>query len=172
MLIIVDRMQVQRLAANSVGTKVSRGWQDALRCPTGIRLVYIAVVSGQRLTTRSIAHYAIRCHCLGSHWLEYRDPWCVQSALVTHTGTFNNAISQIGGWLIETRLGRRKSLALSTISTAVMTFLFSQTNSRWAEILTTCLLANAASIMYAILCTSTILSRRHTRVKGFTLQMG
>jgi hypothetical protein len=54
--------------------------------------------------------------------------------------------------MIQTRLGRRKSLALCTLATALSTFAFIKVKADWAVIVSSMIISAAATAMYAVLC--------------------
>lgn len=60
--------------------------------------------------------------------------------------------AQMGAWSVQTALGRRKSLALYTLATAVAMFAFIGVESKWAVIVSSMLISLAATAMYAVLC--------------------
>ncbi|GAA99250.1 uncharacterized protein L969DRAFT_102623 [Mixia osmundae IAM 14324] len=59
--------------------------------------------------------------------------------------------SIIGAYLIETRLGRRGSMALSTLMTALGTFIFVMVTSKAGVVLSSMLVSLMATLMYAII---------------------
>lgn len=59
---------------------------------------------------------------------------------------------QLGAWMIQTRLGRRKSLSICTILTSVSTFAFINVEQNWAVIVSSMFISAAATAMYAVLC--------------------
>jgi hypothetical protein len=64
--------------------------------------------------------------------------------------------TQLGAWMIQTRLGRRKSLAICTVATGLATFVFLAVSSNLAVIMSSMLISTAATAMYAVLCKSGI----------------
>jgi hypothetical protein len=77
-----------------------------------------------------------------------RDHWCVQLSatcrIITNT--------QLGAWMIQTTLGRRKSLAICTLATGVSTFIFIRVKSDAAVVVSSMFISMAATAMYAVLC--------------------
>jgi len=65
-------------------------------------------------------------------------------------------LAQFGAWMIQTRLGRRRSLAICTLATALSTFAFIRVQANWAVIISSMIISAAATAMYAVLC------RRHS----------
>jgi hypothetical protein len=61
---------------------------------------------------------------------------------------------KLGAWMIQTRLGRRKSLSICTILTSVSTFAFINVEQNWAVIVSSMFISAAATAMYAVLCES------------------
>ena len=61
-------------------------------------------------------------------------------------------IAQVGAWMIQTSLGRRKSLAICTMATALSTFAFIRVQANWAVITSSMIISAAATAMYAVLC--------------------
>lgn len=59
---------------------------------------------------------------------------------------------QIGAYMIESPLGRRKSLALLTISTGLATFAFTAVETKVAVIASSMLISLTGTGMYAVLC--------------------
>ncbi|WVR04249.1 hypothetical protein IAU60_001249 [Kwoniella sp. DSM 27419] len=59
--------------------------------------------------------------------------------------------SIIGAWMIQTRLGRRKSLAICTLATSVSTFAFIRVDAPWAVVVSSMVISGAATAMYAVL---------------------
>ncbi|RXK39614.1 membrane transporter [Tremella mesenterica] len=59
--------------------------------------------------------------------------------------------SLLGAWMIQTSLGRRKSLAICTIATALSTFAFIRVSADWAVVVSSMVIALAATAMYAVL---------------------
>jgi len=60
--------------------------------------------------------------------------------------------SIVGAWMIQTRLGRRKSLAICTAATAISTFAFIKVSEDWAVVVSSMIISAAATAMYAVLC--------------------
>lgn len=58
--------------------------------------------------------------------------------------------------MIQTSLGRRKSLAICTVLTSVSTFAFILVERDWAVIASSMTISAAATAMYAVLCESLI----------------
>jgi hypothetical protein len=54
--------------------------------------------------------------------------------------------------MIQTRLGRRRSLAICTILTSLSTFAFIRVEQDWAVIVSSMFISAAATAMYAVLC--------------------
>jgi hypothetical protein len=54
--------------------------------------------------------------------------------------------------MIQTRLGRRKSLAICTIATAISTFAFIRVRTTFAVVASSMIISAAATAMYAVLC--------------------
>ena len=54
--------------------------------------------------------------------------------------------------MIQTSLGRRKSLAICTMATALSTFAFIRVQANWAVITSSMIISAAATAMYAVLC--------------------
>lgn len=54
--------------------------------------------------------------------------------------------------MIQTRLGRRKSLAICTAATAISTFAFIKVSEDWAVVVSSMIISAAATAMYAVLC--------------------
>ena len=54
--------------------------------------------------------------------------------------------------MIQTRLGRRKSLAICTAATAFSTFAFIKVSEDWAVVVSSMIISTAATAMYAVLC--------------------
>jgi hypothetical protein len=67
--------------------------------------------------------------------------------------------SIVGAWMIQTRLGRRKSLAICTILTSLSTFAFIRVEQDWAVIVSSMFISAAATAMYAVLCKPFLLPR-------------
>ncbi len=61
-------------------------------------------------------------------------------------------LAQFGAWMIQTRLGRRRSLAICTLATALSTFAFIRVQANWAVIISSMIISAAATAMYAVLC--------------------
>ncbi|ORY24113.1 major facilitator superfamily domain-containing protein [Naematelia encephala] len=59
--------------------------------------------------------------------------------------------TNVGAWMIQTRLGRRKSLAICTLATAISTFAFIKVQANWAVIVSSMTISAAATAMYAVL---------------------
>ncbi|WVQ97518.1 hypothetical protein IAU59_004632 [Kwoniella sp. CBS 9459] len=59
--------------------------------------------------------------------------------------------SLIGAWMIQTSLGRRKSLAICTIATSISTFAFVYVEAKWAVVVSSMIISGAATAMYAVL---------------------
>ncbi|WVF70394.1 hypothetical protein IAT40_005184 [Kwoniella sp. CBS 6097] len=59
--------------------------------------------------------------------------------------------SLIGAWMIQTSLGRRKSLAICTIATSISTFAFVYVEAKWAVVVSSMVISGAATAMYAVL---------------------
>ncbi|KAK8846568.1 hypothetical protein IAR55_005654 [Kwoniella newhampshirensis] len=59
--------------------------------------------------------------------------------------------SIIGAWMIQTRLGRRKSLAICTMATGLSTFAFIKVDASWAVVVSSMVISGAATAMYAVL---------------------
>jgi hypothetical protein len=62
-----------------------------------------------------------------------------------------NSHIQIGAWMIESPLGRRKSLALSTFITAICCLAFVQVESKTGVVWSTIGVSLASAIMWAVL---------------------
>ena len=60
--------------------------------------------------------------------------------------------SMVGAWMIQTKLGRRKSLAICTAATSLSTFAFIGVSADWAVIVSSMTISAAATAMYAVLC--------------------
>jgi len=58
----------------------------------------------------------------------------------------NNFFFQLGAWLIESSLGRRWSLALSTFTTAVFCMVFVTVEETWAVRTTTVVIYLSATV--------------------------
>ncbi|WVQ75341.1 hypothetical protein IAR50_004960 [Cryptococcus sp. DSM 104548] len=56
-----------------------------------------------------------------------------------------------GAWMIQTRLGRRKSLAICTLATGLSTFAFINVEQSWAVVASSMVISAAATAMYAVL---------------------
>jgi len=69
----------------------------------------------------------------------------------------SQADQQVGAWMIQTRLGRRKSLAICTILTSLSTFAFIRVEQDWAVIVSSMFISAAATAMYAVLCKSRLM---------------
>lgn len=54
--------------------------------------------------------------------------------------------------MIQTKLGRRKSLALCTAATSLSTFAFIRVSADWAVVVSSMVISAAATAMYAVLC--------------------
>lgn len=54
--------------------------------------------------------------------------------------------------MIQTRLGRRKSLAICTTATALSTFAFIGVSQDWAVVVSSMIISASATAMYAVLC--------------------
>jgi hypothetical protein len=54
--------------------------------------------------------------------------------------------------MIQTKLGRRKSLAICTAATGLSTFAFISVKANWAVIVSSMVISAAATAMYAVLC--------------------
>jgi len=54
--------------------------------------------------------------------------------------------------MIQTRLGRRKSLAICTTATALSTFAFINVSEDWAVVVSSMIISASATAMYAVLC--------------------
>ena len=54
--------------------------------------------------------------------------------------------------MIQTGLGRRRSLAICTMATALSTFAFIRVQANWAVIISSMIISAAATAMYAVLC--------------------
>ena len=54
--------------------------------------------------------------------------------------------------MIQTRLGRRKSLAIWTAATGLSTFAFIRVREQYAMIISSMIISMAATAMYAVLC--------------------
>ncbi|WVO22829.1 uncharacterized protein IAS62_004172 [Cryptococcus decagattii] len=59
--------------------------------------------------------------------------------------------SIVGAWMVQTRLGRRKSLAICTLCTGLSTFAFIHVEQKWAVVISSMVISAAATAMYAIL---------------------
>ncbi|WWC67456.1 uncharacterized protein I206_101364 [Kwoniella pini CBS 10737] len=59
--------------------------------------------------------------------------------------------SIIGAWMIQTHLGRRKSLAICTLATGLSTFAFIKVEAKWAVVVSSMVISAAATAMYAVL---------------------
>ncbi|KAK4685766.1 hypothetical protein P7C73_g4374, partial [Tremellales sp. Uapishka_1] len=59
--------------------------------------------------------------------------------------------SILGAWLIQTSLGRRKSLAICTLATALSTFAFIRVEQNWAVVVSSMIISMMATAMYAVL---------------------
>ncbi|WWC87375.1 uncharacterized protein L201_002264 [Kwoniella dendrophila CBS 6074] len=59
--------------------------------------------------------------------------------------------SIIGAWMIQTHLGRRKSLAICTLATGMATFAFINVQAKWAVVASSMTISAAATAMYAVL---------------------
>ncbi|WVW78971.1 hypothetical protein I302_100934 [Kwoniella bestiolae CBS 10118] len=59
--------------------------------------------------------------------------------------------SIIGAWMIQTTLGRRKSLAICTLATGLSTFAFINVEAKWAVVVSSMVISAAATAMYAVL---------------------
>ncbi|KAK6904238.1 membrane transporter [Kwoniella mangroviensis CBS 10435] len=59
--------------------------------------------------------------------------------------------SIIGAWMIQTWLGRRKSLAICTLATGLSTFAFINVEAKWAVVVSSMIISAAATAMYAVL---------------------
>lgn len=66
--------------------------------------------------------------------------------------------SIVGAAMIQTSLGRRKSLAICTLATALSTFAFIKVNAQWAVTVSSMVISAAATAMYAVLCESQTLT--------------
>jgi hypothetical protein len=64
----------------------------------------------------------------------------------------------MGAWSVQTALGRRKSLAIYTLATAVAMFAFIYVETNWAVIVSSMLISLAATAMYAVLCKCRVVS--------------
>jgi hypothetical protein len=62
-----------------------------------------------------------------------------------------DACMQIGAWMIESPLGRRKSLALSTFVTAMCCFAFVQVQSKSGVMWSTIGVSLSSTVMWAVL---------------------
>lgn len=54
--------------------------------------------------------------------------------------------------MVQTRLGRRKSLAICTLCTGLSTFAFIRVEQKWAVVVSSMVISAAATAMYAVLC--------------------
>ncbi|KIR34951.1 membrane transporter [Cryptococcus deuterogattii MMRL2647] len=59
--------------------------------------------------------------------------------------------SIVGAWMVQTRLGRRKSLAICTLCTGLSTFAFIHVQQKWAVVVSSMVISAAATAMYAVL---------------------
>ncbi|WVQ83853.1 hypothetical protein IAT38_005997 [Cryptococcus sp. DSM 104549] len=59
--------------------------------------------------------------------------------------------SIVGAWMIQTKLGRRKSLAICTLATGLSTFAFIRVEEKWAVVVSSMVISAAATAMYAVL---------------------
>ncbi|WWD21884.1 hypothetical protein CI109_106372 [Kwoniella shandongensis] len=59
--------------------------------------------------------------------------------------------SILGAWMVQTRLGRRKSLAICTMATSLSTFAFIAVDANWAVVISSMVISGAATAMYAVL---------------------
>ncbi|OWZ53581.1 membrane transporter [Cryptococcus neoformans 125.91] len=59
--------------------------------------------------------------------------------------------SVVGAWMVQTRLGRRKSLAICTLCTGLSTFAFIRVEQKWAVVISSMVISAAATAMYAVL---------------------
>lgn len=64
-------------------------------------------------------------------------------------------LTQIGAWSIESSLGRRRSLALFTLATAMAMFVFTVVVDEWVVVASSMLISLAGTAMYAVLCKPT-----------------
>ena len=64
----------------------------------------------------------------------------------------SRADDQMGAWMIQTALGRRKSLAICTLATGISTFIFIRVKSDTAVVVSSMFISTAATAMYAVLC--------------------
>lgn len=62
--------------------------------------------------------------------------------------------SVVGAWMIETKLGRRKSLAVCTLATAIAVFAFIEVHAGIAATISSMLISLTGTAMYAVLCKS------------------
>ena len=60
----------------------------------------------------------------------------------------------MGAWSIESSLGRRRSLAIFTLATALAMFAFTAVEAEWAVLVSSMLISLAGTAMYAVLCES------------------
>lgn len=60
--------------------------------------------------------------------------------------------------MIQTSLGRRKSLAICTLATGISTFIFIRVKSDTAVVVSSMFISTAATAMYAVLCRSALVS--------------
>lgn len=61
-------------------------------------------------------------------------------------------LPQIGSWMIQTHLGRKKSLAICTLATGMATFIFIPVRSDLAVITSSMFISLTGTAMYAVLC--------------------
>jgi hypothetical protein len=60
----------------------------------------------------------------------------------------------MGAWMIQTKLGRRKSLAVCTLATGVAMLAFIRVRSKTASTISSMFISLAGTAMYAVLCES------------------
>lgn len=96
------------------------------------------------MTARSALPFATLCCMLlpdaRGHW------WVYMEALVTCANV------QIGAWMIQTHLGRKKSLAICTLATGLAVFVFIRVRSDLTVILSSMFISLTGTAMYAVLC--------------------
>ncbi|ORX36134.1 major facilitator superfamily domain-containing protein [Kockovaella imperatae] len=59
--------------------------------------------------------------------------------------------SMLGAWMIQTKLGRRRSLAIWTAATGLSTFAFIRVREQYAMVVSSMIISMAATAMYAVL---------------------
>ena len=75
--------------------------------------------------------------------------------------------SILGAWMIQTRLGRRKSLAIWAAATGIATFAFIRVKEDYAVIISSMIISASATAMYAVLCECGVFQKHPTTSCAF-----